>query len=180
MPALSGGANLQRNLDEIARKLKSGGIVSIGFLEGSTYPDGTSVPMVAVIQEFGAPAVGIPPRPSIRNMIQKYSSGWPATIEGLLQQNDYDVQRTLEQTGAAIAGQLRQSIVDTNAPPLSEVTLLLRKWKAAGRIINRRVVWEAIRAVKSGTRSGLAGTAAKPLIETGHLVASVDYEVTLR
>lgn len=177
---LTGGTQWQDKLNELAAKLKQGGVVRVGFLEGATYPGGTPVAMVAAIQEFGAPSVGIPPRPFFRNMIKDKSAEWPAAMEKLLEANNYDVEKVLNLTGAAIVGQLRQSIVDTNAPALSEVTLLLRKWKSEGRIVNKRVVWEAIRAVQSGVTSGLQGTAAKPLVETGHLLNSVDYEVEIK
>ena len=48
--------------------------------------------------------------------------------------------------GEAIAGQLRQSIVDTNSPALAESTI---------------------------RRKGFS----KPLVDTGHMLQSVDYEV---
>lgn len=56
MPALTGGEKLQAYLAKIAGNLASAGnepAVRVGFLEGVTYPDGTSLPMVAAIQEFG-------------------------------------------------------------------------------------------------------------------------------
>lgn len=123
MAEVSGGDKLQAALDKIARNLKSGGTVKVGFLEGATYPDGTSVPLVAAINEFGAPSRGQPPRPFFRNMIQAKSGEWPKAVEGLLKANNYDAKRTLELTGAAIAGQLRQSIVDLVDPPLAPSTV---------------------------------------------------------
>jgi hypothetical protein len=146
MPDISGGDKLQAALDKIARKLKKGGTVKVGFLEGATYPDGTSVPLVAAINEFGAPSRGQPPRPFFRNMIAAKSGEWPKAIEGLLIANDYDARRTLELTGAAIAGQLRQSIVDLVDPPLAPSTI---------------------------ARKG----SSKPLIDTGVMLQSVDFEV---
>jgi len=54
--ALSGGERLMAKLREIDARLASAGgqpEVRVGFLEGATYPDGTSLPMVAAINEFG-------------------------------------------------------------------------------------------------------------------------------
>lgn len=54
---LSGGEKLQAALSAINAKLTPNGpasSVSVGFLEGQYYPDGTSVPMVAAVNEFGA------------------------------------------------------------------------------------------------------------------------------
>lgn len=58
---LSGGARLQAHLDRILERVKSAKEVRVGFLEGATYPDGTSVPMVAAVQEFGG-SMEIPAR----------------------------------------------------------------------------------------------------------------------
>lgn len=53
---LSGGDRLMAELAKISTNLANAGgapTVSVGFLEGSTYPDGTSIPMVAATNEFG-------------------------------------------------------------------------------------------------------------------------------
>ena len=52
----------------------------------------------------------------------------------------------LGQTGEAIAGQLRESIINLTEPPLAPATV---------------------------ARKG----SDKPLVDTGHMLASVDYEV---
>lgn len=52
---LSGGDKLKKRLEEIARETGTAGGVDVGFLEGATYPDkdGTPVANIAAIQEFG-------------------------------------------------------------------------------------------------------------------------------
>lgn len=146
MAKIRGGDKAAIVLGELGKKLNEGDVVRIGFLEGSKYPDGTSVPMVAAINEFGAPGRGQPPRPFFRNMIAEKQREWPEAIANLLKANDYDTEKTLEQTGAAIAGQLRQSIVDLLEPPLAPSTIRRKQ-------------------------------SEKPLIETGHMLQSVDHEV---
>lgn len=47
MTTFSGGAALEAKLSELAEKLGDGKTLRVGFLEGATYPDGQSVPMVA-------------------------------------------------------------------------------------------------------------------------------------
>lgn len=141
-----GGEKLEARLAEIAANLGNGGVVRVGFLENATYPDGKPVALIALIQDGGAPAVGIPPRPFFRNMIANKQGEWPSAIAGLLVANDYNTDITLGQTGAAIAGQLRQSIINTNSPPLAQSTI---------------------------DRKGFT----KPLIETSHMINSVDFEV---
>jgi len=73
---LTGGGKLEGFLAGIGRRLASGDAVKVGFLEGSTYPDGTPTALVAAIQNFGAPARGIPPRPFFSNMVTAKSPGW--------------------------------------------------------------------------------------------------------
>lgn len=58
---LHGGDRLQQYLDRLLARVSSGHAVRVGFLEGATYPDGTSVPMVAAVQEFGG-SMNIPER----------------------------------------------------------------------------------------------------------------------
>lgn len=147
MATISGGAKLEAALKEISEKATSASLVRIGFLENAKYPDGTLVAMVAAIQEFGAPKVGIPPRPYFRNMIAAKSGEWPKAIGNLLKVNEYDAAKTLGQTGEAVKGQLRQSIVDLVSPPLAPSTV---------------------------ARKGFD----KPLIFSGHMLNSVDYEVS--
>lgn len=144
---ISGGDKLRARLAELSRKLSKGGEVKVGFLADSTYPNGMKTALVAAFNEFGVPSHGQPPRPFFRSMVAEKSPEWPAAIEGLLVANDYDVDKTLAQTGEAIAGQLRQSIVDLTEPPLAPSTVARK------------------------------GGVTKPLIDTGHLLASVDYEV---
>ena len=144
---VTGGEKLEQRLSRIGQQLVGQPTVRIGFLEGATYPDGTSVPLVAATQEFGSPTHNIPPRPFFRTMIKQHQSEWPGQIAKLLVRTGYDAERTLGLVGELIAGELRQSIRDLTSPPLAPATV---------------------------KRKGFD----KPLIDTGHMLASVDYEVT--
>ena len=146
MVTISGGKKFEKALQDIADALGGAGSVKIGFLENATYPGGTPVAMIAAIQNWGAPAAGIPPRPFFSNMIALKSPEWPAAIGGLLVAENYDGPRVLALVGEAVAGQLRQSIRDTNEPALAASTI---------------------------RRKGHS----KPLVDTGHLLNSVSYEV---
>lgn len=136
MRRLSVAQNVNRVLTEIAQKM-GGGRVQVGFLEGATYPDGTPVAAVAFWAEFGHggnfPA---PPRPYFRTMIKKESPGWPAKMAALAKATNYDGKIVLRTMGEDIAGALKQSIIETNDPPLSPTTLVLRDrfWTNPGDI----------------------------------------------
>lgn len=147
MAVISGGSKLEAALAEIVKKLgKGAGTVRVGFLEDATYPDGTSVAMVAAINEFGAPSRGQPPRPFFRRMIAEKSGEWPEAIAKNLVATNYDTKLTLERVGAGIAGQLQESITNLTDPPLAASTIKKKGFD-------------------------------KPLIDSGHMLNSVSYEV---
>jgi len=124
MAEIRGGAQFERAMQLLAEMVGDNpAILRVGFLENATYPNGTPVAMIAAIHNYGAPRAGIPARPFFTNMIAKKSPEWPSAIAGLLAANDYDVELVLDITGQAIAGQLRQEIIDTNAPPLAPSTI---------------------------------------------------------
>jgi hypothetical protein len=123
MVKISGGERLEAKLAELARKLEKPGTLRVGFLEGATDADGTSVPMKAAILDFGAPSRNIPPRPFFRNMVAEKSDSWGEAMELNLVQTNFDVDVTLNRMGEGIKGQLQQSIQETNTPPLAESTI---------------------------------------------------------
>ena len=122
MAKVTGGKRFEDALRNIASRLNKGAL-QVGFMENARYPDGTQVAMIAAIQEFGAPRAGIPPRPFFRSMIAAKSLEWPEAIAIQLKKTKYDVDLTLERVGLAISEQLKQSIRDTNAPPLAFATI---------------------------------------------------------
>ena len=156
---VSGGGNMLRRLDQIAQGLDRGLEVRVGFLAGATYPDGTSVPLVAFINEYGRPFKGQPPRPFFRSMIAEKSGSWGAGLGQALRDSNYDARQALDRVGFGIEGQLRQSIVEFTDPPLAPSTV---KRKSHGGI---------------GPLHGVLGP-SKPLVDTGHMLNSIDHEVT--
>ena len=146
MATIKGGQKAQAYLNRIGAALADPRTLRVGFLENAKYPDGKPVAMIAAIHNYGAPRAGIPPRPFFSNMIAAKQDEWAPAIAALLKAQNYDVFRTLYITGAAISGQLRKSIRDTNAPPLAKSTI---------------------------RRKGFD----KPLIDTAHMINSVDFEV---
>lgn len=121
MAEILGGDKLVAELTRIAAQLTSGASLRVGFLENAKYPDGTPVAQVAAWNNWGTSRA--PPRPFFSNMVAKKSPEWPAAIEGLLKTTDYNAGQTLRLTGEAIAGQLRQEIIDTVAPPNAPSTI---------------------------------------------------------
>lgn len=156
---LSLARRLQGRLTRMISGVSGAAEVRVGFLENSSYPDGTPTAMVAAIQEFGAPSAGIPPRPYFRTMVAAKREEWGPATGKLLVANGYDARRTLDLAGSAIAGQLRESIIALDSPPLSPATIARKSRGGVGAV------------------HGVMGP-EKPLVDTGHMLASVDHEVS--
>jgi hypothetical protein len=118
--SLSGGDKLKRKLEDIAKSM-GGGAVSVGFMSGATYPDGTPVAAVAFWNEFGQRST--PARPFFRRMIAKESPGWAVTMARIAKATNYDGAQVLGIMGEDIKGALQQSINDFQTPALAESTI---------------------------------------------------------
>ncbi|MEI9581827.1 hypothetical protein [Enterobacter asburiae] len=145
---------LDRYLQDMEKKIKSAE-VRVGFLKGGTYPDGTSIPMVAARNEYGDPANNQPPRPFFRNAIADNQAKWAKTIERGIS-SGLDAETVFEVVGAQMKGDIQESIATLIEPKLSEATLRRRK-----------------------NRSVLPNQSDKPLVDTRVLINSVDYEVNI-
>jgi len=123
--SFSGGDKLTKYLEDLAKKVSKGGELRVGFLEGGTYPDGTSTPMVAAIQEFGAPEAKypIPARPFMKPTVNKHSDEWGEVVGDELVRNEYDGYLTLKSMGELIADEIREEITLVMSPPLSPSTI---------------------------------------------------------
>ena len=179
MATIKGGDALAGYLDQIEKRLTNATSVEIGWPFNDTYPDsGTSVPMVAAIQEFGAPGKGIPPRPYFRTMINKHSPEWPVAIAESLVDTKYDAKKTLDQLGLAVSGQLSQSIVDTNSPPLSPITVMLRGMRSQAKYRDLPF-WERFAIAKDRVANNQTnyGASTKPLVDTGQMIDSIKHVV---
>lgn len=137
MTTFSGGSALEAKLAELAEKIGDGKILRVGFLEGATYPDGTSVPMVAAANEFGDPAMNRPPRPYFRNMIADNAPAWPRDMAKIAEATGYDADTMLGMMGERIKGQLQGSIRELMEPALSPVTI-------AKKGFSKPLIWHGV------------------------------------
>lgn len=176
--SLQGGDKLTKVLADMTKKLEGEKVLSVGFLSGATYPDGTPVAAVAFWNEFGhGGRFPAPPRPFFRSMISEESGSWPAKIAGAIKFADYNADKALSIVGEDIKGALQQSITNMNAPELSPTTKMLREiYGNNPQEIRARDVLAAQELVDEGY-TGASGTGAKPLIWTGHMMRSIGYEV---
>lgn len=149
----------------------------IGWPEGKQYPDGTPVAYIAAIQNFGVPDRGLPPRPILKPTVDENSEKWGKVGHKLVHDvanGNLDAVDALDTLGRVAAMDIQATIAQINEPALSPVTVLLRKWRKAGRTITGKTVGEAAHAIADGTDPGSDN---KPLNDTGYLIASVTHGV---
>lgn len=124
-----GGDKMVAKLREIGARLGPGGAIKVGFLEGATYPAtkenpdaaGLPVAQVAFWNEFGTSRA--PARPFFRNYIAQHSDEWPEALAAALKLSNYDTKQAFAIVGTVIKDGIVKSIVDTNSPALSPVTI---------------------------------------------------------
>ncbi|EMZ2610088.1 hypothetical protein ABDB89_004074 [Escherichia coli O80:H26] len=108
-------------LDEVEKQF-SNIQLKVGFLEGATYGGVIPVPMVAATNEFGNPAHNQPPRPFFRNAIAEHEGEWQEAMATLIG-NGGDTRDVLSLLGEIIVDDIKESIRQLDAPPLSPVTI---------------------------------------------------------
>lgn len=146
MVEIKGGNKLERELLRMSIDAVKGKTLKVGFLSGANYPDGTPVATVAAIQDFGAPARNIPPRPFFRNTVKAGKQTWGADLASVMKKNKMDAAKALALMGEQIKGEIKNSIANGAYKPLKPATV---------------------------KRKGFD----KPLVDTGQMLNSVDYEV---
>lgn len=155
-------AKIARALSDRA-ELFEGSVAKVGIPAGKTYPDGTSIGYVATIQEFGAPEVGIPPRPAFRLTRAAKSREWAKNMaEGseAVVKRRISLDGMLDAVGMVAAADIVETIANRVAPPLKPATIEARIARA--RKTNP----------KFGSKS-LPVSISLPLNDTGSLVAHV-------
>lgn len=143
---------LKKYLNGLAERLNATE-VRVGFIDGNTYSDGTSVAQVAYQNEYGAPENNQPPRPFFRRAIDKNKEEWVQAISNGLA-SGATARDTLEIVGARAAGDVQISISELVDPPLSPMTIKLRRERE-----------------KNPT------TSTKPLVDSRTMINDVNYEV---
>lgn len=117
---MKGMNNLVYKLGKMADKAVDHSL-SVGFINGATYPDGKSVASVAYFNEFGTDK--IPSRPFFRRMIAKESPTWGGKLVGAVKHTNFNFKKSMELLANDVEGALRQSIIETNDPPNAPYTI---------------------------------------------------------
>lgn len=183
-----GGNALQKYLEALSKNLSKGTALKVGFLENATYPDGTSVAMVAAVNEFGG-TIQIPEHTHDLNysynsktgeagfrFVKKAKTGFTQSV--IIPAHKITVparaffrkmlSEKAPQWGVDLAAILKAN--DYNA----EVSL---------QIMGERIKSQLQDSIRSFTDPANAQSTIKkkgfnaPLRDTGHMLNSVDFEV---
>lgn len=172
-------ARIKHKLEEVPKGF-DGMVAQVGIPVGPKYAEdrgGQDVATVAAIQEFGAPAAGIPPRPFIMPTVKAEKSKWKKIIATGVKKvvkgtaTAFDV---LNAVGTEAESDMKNMVKSIDSPALSPVTVILRKWRSAGRQIDASVVEEARSAISRGADPGSDN---KPLNDSGYMIASIGHAV---
>lgn len=187
---MSGGDALRKRLDDIKAKLGAGEVLRLGFLEGSTYPDGTPTAQIAAIQEFGATIKVEAHQTTIFRKVDK--SGEFMKNGRFVRQNLSNFATTHnvpEHTVTIPARPYFRHMIEAKSPGWG--VAMAKNLKAtdydAAQTLKRMgegIKGQLQQSIRDFDEVPLARSTIarkgndKQLIETGHMVSSADYEVT--
>lgn len=147
MTVISGGDAMDAALRDMAKGLDKPIRLQVGYPEGATYPDGTPLGLVAAINNYGAPARGIPPRPFFTNTIKEGESRWHGEILAIAKAANYDMRLTFERFGENVANQIRQAIGGWSDPPNAESTEARKGFNKP--LIDTHLMFDSVKSIVS-------------------------------
>lgn len=147
MTVISGGDAMDAALRDMAKGLDRPLKLQVGFPEGETYPDGTPLGLVAAINNYGAPARGIPPRPFFTNTIKEGETTWGDDIAAIAKAANYDMKLTLERFGEHVANQVREAIGGWADPPNAESTVAAKGFNKP--LIDTHLMFDSVKSIVS-------------------------------
>jgi hypothetical protein len=148
---------------------------SVGWYEDKKYPGGMPVAEVAQMQEFGTGT--IPARPFMRPAIINNQKKWEENINkvsGQVVKGNLTAKTGMDVILKAAASDVVESIKAVDSPPLSQITLGIRKYKQQGKQITGKTVGEVAARLKAGTLD-VSGVSTKPLNDTGNMIATLTF-----
>lgn len=162
----------------------------VGYFESARYENGTPVAYVAAIQEFGSPVNNIPPRSFMRTTTLAKRRSWADLAKkgaAAVLRGEITPYKAMLGLVTQAKGDVQAKIASIQDPPLSPITLALRKVKLGmvpglGREVTGRTVGIVASMLSAGTLSP-AGVSTKPLIEPagipggGTLFGTIDGKV---
>ena len=186
---MTGGDKLQAFLQGYAERVTRAHEVSIGFLEGATYPDGTTVATIAAIQEFGG-TIRIPAHMvTMFRAVDANGNFKPGASARKTEHATHEAQYEVPEHTVTIPARpfFRQMIAKNSATWGDEAAALLREQDGDMTVtlglMGNLIASQLRDSILEFTDPSLAPATvrrkgfSKPLIETSHMLNSVDYVV---
>lgn len=158
MAVISGGDKLRKHLMELAVKLQKPATLNVGFLEGATYPDGTPVAAVAASNEYG------------RMVEVKHPKG---DVAGTYYQMPRPFFRSMISKKSGEWGKSVGELLKANNYEAPRALSLMGDGIAGQLRESIQELSDPALAPSTVEAKGFA----KPLVDTGHMMNSVDFEV---
>lgn len=149
----------------------------VGWFESAVYPDGTPVAYAAAINEMGSPKNNIPARSFIRSTAIEKDAEWKETaniVSSRVLEGKMTPQAAMSVLCQKAEGDIAAKISSITAPPLSPITLGLRKYKELhpNAKITGATVGEVARQLRDGTLD-TSGVSTKPLVDSSLMVTTL-------
>ena len=173
---MRGGDKFRQRLAELAAQAATAK-VRVGIIEQANYDgsDGESVAQVAFWNEYGTART--PARPFFRNTIAERKTEWARLAGKFMQANDGDVRQSLSYLGQIAVEDIKQTIINGNFAPNSEVTKLLKyRFPTSPARVTAAAYYKAVRDVQQGKT--VVSNHDKPLQWSDTMRDSIKYEVT--
>lgn len=150
----------------------------IGWFPGAVYETGVPVAYVASIQEYGSGP--IPPRPFFRTTVADQKAAWAGFAElgaKAVLRGTHSARDVMDGLGELAQEDVKETINQITAPPLSPITLELRamKHKDPSLKVTGSTVGVAAARVKQPGYKLAAGTPTKPLVDTKLLITTLTH-----
>ena len=133
--------------------------VRVGWFEDSKYDDNTPVALVAYFQEYGTKR-GIPQRPFMRPAEMHNKSKWEQIAKQEVKkciETGRPLTEAMAKLGLVVQGDIKKEISTITQPPLAEATIKARLRRQGQKKVTASIT--------------------KPLVDTGVMLASVNYNV---
>jgi hypothetical protein len=155
-------AAIEKRLKEIDKQFSGKNTVRVGLPRNSQpYPDGTSVIMVGTVHEFGSPKMRIPPRSFLRSTIIYGRSKYLLDMKKLaasVSKGKRSIDKAMGLLGLRVSTDVKETITKSG-PDLSGGTF---------KQLSTRTLQGRLNKDKYS---------AKPLMDTGHLRATITFTV---
>lgn len=167
----------------------------VGWFESAKTEDGKPVAGIAAVQELGSTARSIPPRSFFRTTAAEQRNDWAQTAREIARAVTLG-KMPADSMGEALClkaeGDVRAKIASITEPPLSPLTILARKDRREGEKMRKKAAKYGPQQpyTMGGKRIGqlaaqlnqgppdLSGVSAKPLVDTGLMLATLTSQVT--